>query len=156
MVGKIEFGDRADVGAVTVGVSVSHDALLGPTDLPDRVAGGRAPAAIGAPGGADPSTVMTPTRSEAEIQEVLDRHKGAMYALYNRALRRNPDLQGKLLLRITILPSGVVERSEILESSLGDSALERGLAALVRDIEFGDRADVRAVTTRVPIEFFPQ
>jgi protein TonB len=142
----------------SVGVSVSHESLLGSTDLPGRAVGtgSRAPGAGGSSEGAIQSTGIVRTRSEEEIQEVLDRHKGAMYALYNQALRRNPELQGKLLLRITILPSGVVERSEILESSLGDGSLERGLAALVREIEFGDRADVGAVTTRVPIEFFPQ
>ena len=33
---------------------------------------------------------------------VFDRNKGAIYALYTRALRDKPDLQGKLVLELTI------------------------------------------------------
>jgi hypothetical protein len=36
------------------------------------------------------------SRSREEIELVFDRNKGAIYALYNRALRRDPTLQGKL------------------------------------------------------------
>ena len=42
------------------------------------------------------------SRSEEEIALVFDRNKGAIYALYTRALRDKPDLQGKLVLELTI------------------------------------------------------
>jgi outer membrane biosynthesis protein TonB len=147
--GLIQIGGSVEAG-------VTHESVLGSTDLPRPSGGGGAPVAGGGAGAPVRSASSGPTRTEEEIQEVLDRHKGAMYALYNRALRIDPDLQGKLLLRITILPSGAVERSEILESSLEAESLERALAALVRGIDFGERAGVPVVTTRIPIEFFPQ
>jgi hypothetical protein len=47
-------------------------------------------------------------RSREEIELVFDKNKGAIFALYNRALRRDPSLEGKLVLRLTIAPNGTV------------------------------------------------
>jgi TonB family protein len=95
-------------------------------------------------------------RSEQQIQEVLDRHKGAMYTLYNRELRKDASLQGKLVMSITIAPAGTVTRCVILDSELASSSLEQQLVSLVQRIDFGSRPDVPAVTTKIPIEFFPR
>jgi len=94
------------------------------------------------------------SRSREEIELVFDRNKGAIYALYNRALRRDPTLQGKLVLRLTIAPSGAVTACEIVSSDLGDDELERKLVQRVRLFRF-DAKDVEAVTTTKPIDFFP-
>jgi hypothetical protein len=48
------------------------------------------------------------SRSREEIELVFDKNKGAIFALYNRALRMDPTLEGKLVLRLTIAPSGEV------------------------------------------------
>ena len=50
------------------------------------------------------------SRSEEEIAQVFDRNKGAIYALYGRALRAQPDLQGKLVLEFTIAAFGRGDR----------------------------------------------
>ena len=42
-------------------------------------------------------------RSEEEIALVFDRNKGAIFALYNRALREDPTLAGKLVLLLCLL-----------------------------------------------------
>ena len=85
---------------------------------------------------------------------VFDRNKGAIYALYNRALRKDPTLQGKLVLRLTIAPDGAVTACEVISSELGDSDLERKLIARVKLFKFTAK-DVEAVTTTKPIDFFP-
>jgi TonB family protein len=85
---------------------------------------------------------------------IFDKNKGAIYALYNRALRRDPTLQGKLVLRLTIEPSGAVTFCEIVSSELGDSELERKLVQRVKLFRFPDK-DVAPVTTTKPIDFFP-
>ena len=95
-------------------------------------------------------------RSEEEIQEVLDRNKGAMYTLYNRELRKDSTLQGKLVMSITIAPTGKVTRCVILSSELGAASLEQQLVALIRRIDFGNKPGVVAVTTKIPVEFFPR
>jgi protein TonB len=95
-----------------------------------------------------------PSRSREEIELVFEKNKGAIFALYNRALRRDPSLQGKLVLEITIDPSGQVTACEILSSELNDLEMERKLIQRVKSFQF-DAKDVSRVTTTKPIDFFP-
>jgi periplasmic protein TonB len=94
------------------------------------------------------------SRSREEIELVFDKNKGAIYALYNRALRDNPALQGKVVLELTIAPWGEVTNCRVVSSDLKDPELERKLIARVKLFRFEDR-DVEAVTTTKPIDFFP-
>jgi TonB family protein len=94
------------------------------------------------------------SRSREEIELVFDRNKGAIFALYNRALRNDPTLEGKLVLRLTIAPTGEVTFCEIVSSELGDTELERKLVLRVKQFRFEAR-DVEPVTTTKPIDFFP-
>lgn len=93
-------------------------------------------------------------RSREEIELIFDRNKGAIYALYSRALRDKPDLKGKLVLELTIAPSGEITRCEVVSSELNDPDLERKLVARVKLFKFEAR-DVEAITTTKPIDFFP-
>jgi TonB family protein len=94
------------------------------------------------------------SRSREEIELVFDKNKGAIFALYNRALRMDPTLEGKLVLRLTIAPSGEVTFCEIVSSELGDADLERKLVQRIKLFRFEAR-DVEAITTTKPIDFFP-
>jgi protein TonB len=94
------------------------------------------------------------SRSEEEIALVFDRNKGAIYALYTRALRDKPDLQGKLVLELTIAADGSVTRCEVVSSELNDPELERKLVARVKLFRF-DAKDVGTITVTKPIDFFP-
>ena len=93
-------------------------------------------------------------RSREEIELVFDKNKGAIFALYNRALRSDPGISGKLVLRLTIAPTGEVTFCEVVSSELGNAELERKLVQRVRMFRFEAR-DVEAVTTTKPIDFFP-
>ena len=94
------------------------------------------------------------SRSREEIELVFDKNKGAIFALYNRALRMDPTLEGKLVLRLTIAPSGQVTFCEIVSSELDDPELERKLVQRVKMFRF-EAKDVEAITTTKPIDFFP-
>jgi TonB family protein len=94
------------------------------------------------------------SRSREEIELVFDKNKGAIFALYNRALRIDPTLEGKLVLRLTIAPTGEVTFCEIVSSELGDADLERKLVQRIKMFRFEAR-DVEAITTTKPIDFFP-
>jgi protein TonB len=94
------------------------------------------------------------SRSREEIELVFDKNKGAIFALYNRALRQDPTLEGKLVLRLTIAPSGEVTFCEVVSSELGDEDLERKLVQRVKLFRFEAR-DVEPITTTKPIDFFP-
>jgi TonB family protein len=94
------------------------------------------------------------SRTREEIELVFDRNKSAIYALYSRALRDKPALQGKVVLEVTIAPSGEVTDCKVVSSELNDPDLERKLVARVRMFRFEAR-DVATMTTTKPIEFFP-
>jgi TonB family protein len=94
------------------------------------------------------------SRSDEEIALVFDRNKGAIYALYERVLRQQPDLQGKLVLQFTISPDGEVTECHVVSSELHDPDLERMIVARVKLFRF-EAKDVAAITTLKPIEFVP-
>jgi len=94
------------------------------------------------------------SRSREEIELVFDKNKGAIFALYNRALRVDPTLEGKLVLRLTIAPTGEVTFCEVVSSELGDPELERKLVLRIKQFRFNAR-DVEPITTTKPIDFFP-
>jgi TonB family protein len=111
-------------------------------------------AAAGTQGGASKGGSGRPSRSEEEIALVFDRNKGAIYALYGRALRDTPDLQGKLVLEFTISPAGEVTECHVVSSELKDPDLERKIVARVKLFRF-EAKDVASITTTKPIEFVP-
>ena len=120
----------------------------GTTQISSPVAG------IGAGGPRVSKGGAGPSRSREEIELVFEKNKGAIFSLYNRALRRDPTLQGKLVLRLTIAPSGEVTSCEIDSSELNDPEMERKLVQRVKMFRF-QKKDVATVTTTKPIDFFP-
>jgi TonB family protein len=98
--------------------------------------------------------MRTAGRSIEEIQMVFDRNKGAIYSVYNRALRQDPTLQGKVVLQLTIAPSGKVTHCELISSELHDAALGRKIAQRVQLFNF-EAKDVSEVTITYPIDFLP-
>ena len=93
-------------------------------------------------------------RSIEEIQMIFDRNKGAIYSVYNRALRKDPTLQGKIVLRLTIAPNGKVTFCELVSSELHDAVLGQKISKRVKLFDFGVK-DVDAVTITYPIDFLP-
>jgi len=95
------------------------------------------------------------SRSIEEIRLVFERHKGAIYALYNRALREDPSLQGKVVLELRIAPSGGVDGVRIVSSELSAADdLEKKLMARVRQFDFGAK-DVEVMVVSWPVDFLP-
>jgi periplasmic protein TonB len=93
-------------------------------------------------------------RSREEIELIFDQNKGKLYNLYARALRENPQLQGKMVLEFTIEPDGNVPMCRVVSSDLGDKDLEAKICSMVRLFHFAAK-DVEQITTTKPIDFFP-
>ena len=151
----------ADVTRGSKGIEggVAHESVLGASGLPDREPGVQGFSSGDVPlptTGRAASPSQGAVRSEEQIQEVLDRNKGAMYTLYNRELRKDPSLRGKLVMSITIEPDGRVTRCIIVSSELESTSLEQQLVALVKGVSFGNKPGVPTVTTKIPVEFFPR
>ena len=94
-------------------------------------------------------------RSELSIRQTLEASKARLYALYNRALRKDPLLQGKVVFNIEIQPSGEISQVDIAVSELNNAKLERQLLVILRSINFGQE-DVDVMTTAWSIEFLPR
>ncbi len=94
------------------------------------------------------------SRSSDEIALVFTRNKGAIDAMYARALRDNPALQGKVVIEMTIAPSGEITAARVVSSELNDKEFEAKLIARIKLFRF-DAKDVAALTATKPIDFFP-
>jgi periplasmic protein TonB len=94
------------------------------------------------------------SRSIEEIKLVFERNKGAIYAIYNRALRDEPSLQGKVVLELKIAPSGEVIDLRIVSTELKAAELERKLLARIRQFDFGAK-NVEQMVVTWPVDFLP-
>ena len=96
----------------------------------------------------------TATRSAEEVERVFQKNKGAIFSIYNRALRKNPSLAGKVVVELTIDPNGKVIKVTIVSSELDDKKLERKLALKIKKFIFAS-ANVPQITVSYPIDFLP-
>ena len=71
-------------------------------------------------------------RSPEAIQEVLLAHVPAIRYCYERELKRNPTLKGKLVVRITVGPDGRVKSASIFSSTLNNDRVERCILTRIR------------------------
>jgi periplasmic protein TonB len=94
------------------------------------------------------------SRGADEIALVFTRNKGAIDAMYARALRDNPALQGKVVIELTIAPSGDITAARVISSDLNDPEFESKLLARIRLFKF-EAKDVATLTATKPIDFFP-
>ena len=95
------------------------------------------------------------SRTDEEIQIVLDRHKSALYRLYNRALRKNPTLKGQIVLRLVIEPDGSVSLCDLKSTNMKAPNLATRVVERVKTFDFGAKEGIPAVTIIYPIDFLP-
>jgi hypothetical protein len=94
------------------------------------------------------------SRTDEEIQIVFDRYKASLYRLYNRELRKDPTLQGKMNLRLTIEPDGTVSFCIMQSTDMNAPELSAQIVDRVKGFNFGAKA-VPAITIVYPIDFLP-
>jgi len=123
----------------------------------DGVEVGQATSSIGAINGPERplSGGPGPARTDEEIQIVFDRHKSALYRLYNRELRRDPTLEGQMVLRMTIEPDGSVSLCDVQSSDMNAPNLSSQVVKRVNTFDFGAKEGVPAITILYPIDFLP-
>jgi len=96
-----------------------------------------------------------PSRTDEEIQIVFDKYKAALYRIYNRELRVNPTLQGKVVLRITIEPDGSVSLAKVESTDMNADQMLAKVVARVKRFNFGAKEGVPPTTILYPIDFLP-
>ena len=112
-------------------------------------------AGIGGEEGRPMSGGPGPGRTDEEIQIVFDRYKATLYRIYNKELRKDPTLRGKLLLKITIEPAGEVSMCLVESTDLGSDYLVTQIVDRVKRFNFGPKEDVPVTTILYPIDFLP-
>ena len=90
----------------------------------------------------------------AAIHRAVGTYLGGIRYLYNRELRRTPDLEGKLTVRITVSPEGEVLDCEVVESTLDSPELVSAVLKRVKKWSLPAVAP-RPITVTYPFVFFP-
>ena len=158
----INSGQTKGSGGINVGAYASRDtggvALSGRETT--KVKSGLAEAskkAAGATGsgGGNSDGAGGAARSEEDMRKVMEQHKSSIFSIYNRALRDNAALQGKVKFKIVIDPSGQVVEVSIEFSELKEPALEAKLVSKLKSISFPSAAVLRT-TFYQTLDFLPQ
>jgi TonB family protein len=118
------------------------------------IGGGGGPGGNGAGGNVTKGGGGKASRSIEDVRLVFERNKGSIYAIYNRALREEPGLQGKVVLKLVIAPEGNVIDVRIESSDLKTPELEAKLLARIRQFDFGAK-DVNQMVVSYPVDFLP-
>lgn len=146
--GGLTSGDvSTDVGAAEL-AGKSSEAVDGNIDL-----GGGGATASGDSDGQYAANKLS-GRDMESIRRVFEAEKGAIYSLYSRALRSDPNLQGKFVFELIIKPDGSVTDVKLVESELGDDRLERRILSRIRLIRF-EPADVADTPVNYKFDFLP-
>lgn len=91
-------------------------------------------------------------RTEQSIWNVVSARQGTIKYLYEKYLKRNPNLRGKITVEFTIAANGFIIEAKIIESTIDHPELERELLSLVKRLKF-DPIPSGNVTTVFPFVF---
>lgn len=71
-------------------------------------------------------------RSPEEITRIMLLHNRTIQDCYKQALKRNPELKGKIVVRFSVKPDGTVNLVNIINSSIDDNRLERCIVRRIK------------------------
>lgn len=103
---------------------------------------------------AKPTTARGASRSQEEIAIVFQKNQGAIDTIYNRELRSDPALKGKVVFELTIAPDGTVTKCVIISSELGNEKMEKRLISTISKFKFVNK-DVPVIIAPYTYEFLP-
>jgi hypothetical protein len=91
-------------------------------------------------------------RVDEVVNRVVRRHSAAFRACYGRTLKTaSPVLGARVVLRVTVAPSGAVTRASITDDTVGDPPTADCIVSRARAMRFPARED--PVTLTLPIVF---
>ncbi len=91
-------------------------------------------------------------RDNAAINQIVASHRSSIRLSYQKFLRRDPSLAGKITVRFTITASGTISNITILENSTGNGELEQEIIRKIRMWQF-DEIPEGDVTVTYPFVF---
>jgi TonB family protein len=91
-------------------------------------------------------------RDNDAINEIVASHKASIRMTYEKFLKRDPSLSGKVTVRFTIAASGSVENAQVIENTTGNSEFEQEILRKLRMWKF-DPIPEGEVTVSYPFVF---
>jgi len=76
--------------------------------------------------------IKSESRDPDAVSAIVNAHNAAIQYCYQRELKRNPDLKGKLVIRFTIAPDGKVSDVTLVSSTLNNESVERCVLSRVK------------------------
>ena len=86
---------------------------------------------------------------------VFEKNKRMLYSVYERALRKNPGLSGKIVFELSINAEGKVVNVTVVSSTLNDDVFVRRLISRIKQFVFSAHGRSAVSKLRYPIEFLP-
>ncbi|MBC8181655.1 TonB family protein [candidate division KSB1 bacterium] len=75
-------------------------------------------------------------RSDQSIMDVVLSRKGQMQYIFEKYLKRNPNLRGKISIQFTIAANGFVKSAKVIEATIDHPQFQRELLALIKRLKF--------------------
>ncbi|MDZ7331158.1 MAG: TonB family protein [candidate division KSB1 bacterium] len=91
-------------------------------------------------------------RTEESIWNVVNARQGTIRYIYEKYLKRNPNLRGKITIEFTIAANGFVTEAKIIESTIDNPEFEQELLSIIRRLKF-EPIPTGNVTTVFPFVF---
>ncbi|MFH0918779.1 MAG: AgmX/PglI C-terminal domain-containing protein [Fibrobacterota bacterium] len=102
------------------------------------------------------NAVNSANRNDQTIMAYVKSNMRSIMAEYNRLLKANPSLSGKITVRFTILANGTVTDVEISETTVDDAALQDRILRVVKNWMFPAIAENEGdITVNFPFVFQP-
>ena len=79
-----------------------------------------------------PAKPRTKVRYPEEVTKVIQSHARTIQDCYQQAVRRNPELKGKVTVRISVAPDGSVADVQLVESTIQDAQMLRCILHRIR------------------------
>ena len=142
-------GGSRDIGGVALSGRETTKVKSGLAEASKKAAGATAA------GGGNSDGAGGAARSEEDIRKIMEQYKASFFSIYNRALKEDATLQGKVVVKIVIDPTGQVLDATIVSSELNNPSLEAKILAKIKSINFST-ANVAKSTINYSFDFLPQ
>jgi len=95
-------------------------------------------------------------RSQESVRCIFDSNGQVLFNLFQKALLKNPSIEGKIIFDLVILPSGkVAPQTSFSISELKNEKLENDLLSAVKNFDFLPVLDSAEWHTKYSVTFYP-
>ena len=101
------------------------------------------------------SNVIPENRTPNSIEQTFQSNKSSFFQIYNKFLQVEPELEGKVVISLTILGTGSVEKVKTESVKIKSKVLLNEIKILVSSLDFGKVSNNKSMVAKYPINFLP-